>query len=132
MRNANGKASTTKFFPTIFIRYLYPRNAKAIMTKVNPSPNEYSAKATKSFTFSISTLFCLISKFALEFDETELTNKINAIINKKVAVTIPLLGGFGQINAKIVRTIPIIVVESIIQSFTLIFSSFELILLILD
>ena len=55
---------------------------------------------------------------ALEFEETEFTNKINETINKKVTVTIPLVGGTCQINARIVKTAAIMVVLRIIQSLT--------------
>lgn len=100
---------------------------KTTITIVNPIPKEYSAKCTNRLTLSISTKLFFISKFAFELAETELTNKIKSIINKKLVTTLPELGTLCQISANIVKTIPIIVVESKIQSFTLILFWFSLI-----
>jgi len=99
-------------------RYTYPKIENPIITSVKPIPKVYSAKLTNLFTFISSKSSNFNSKDALEFAETEFTNNIKEIINKKVTVTIPLVGGTCHINARIVKTAAIIVVLRIIQSLT--------------
>ena len=122
-KNVTGKINAQIDSEVKSIRYLYPKTEKPIITKVNPNPNVYSANDTNLLTFFKSKFFIFNSKFALELADTEFTNRMNESIKRKVAVTIPRVGLNCHINARIVRTAPIIVVLKIIQSLTLIFSS---------